>query len=665
MSLRARLQPLMRWLPLAIILLAGAGLRLHRIGELPPGLYRDEAWYGLDAVGVLNGHLALYFVANNGREGLFIYLLAAAVSVLGQTAFALRVTSALVGIATLCAIYLAGRAFFSHRIGVLAAGVLAGTFWHVALSRVAYRAITLPLFATLGLALAAFAVRATGRRRQVLAIGAGVTLGLTFYTYTSAPLLAPLAALAAVAILLRRPADRHVIAVMAGVTLAMLLPLAFWALRHPDLYLARAGQVSILAPGINKGDLPGALVLGVEKTLGMFTLAGDRIWRHNLSLRPVFEGLTGGAFWIGGAAALWRLFRPPAAPRAGRGIHAFLLLWLGIFLAPTMLAEDAPHFLRGIGALVPACLLAAVGIEAALAFLSRRGLLANPLRRLIPVGLPAVAAAAIIVLGANATRLDYFESYVTHPMTGYWLEANNTALAAQITSDLGAGRAVRLDARLANDNPALRFLVPDLAKAQIVDESNRGAAAGERTALIVDPNHGLGSWTLTVPQSQTRVVEGPLAQNDLDTTPRRSFVAFLSDPMPLGERSAVALFDNGVELLSAEARVGQGPEAAVIVSMTWRAAAPLATDEAVFVHWIRGGGVIAQSDASPGLGYFAMPAWRIGDSVIDVRTLRAWRGWEPGDELRLGVYRRSDLRRASIVGGPDAGTTYFSIMAGR
>jgi hypothetical protein len=112
-------------------------------------------------------------------------------------------------------------------------------------------------------------------------------------------------------------------------------------------------------------------------------------------------------------------------------------------------------------------------------------------------------------------------------MTGYWLEANNTALAAQITSDLGAGRAVRLDARLANDNPALRFLVPDLAKAQIVDESNRGAAAGERTALIVDPNHGLGSWTLTVPQSQTRVVEGPLAQNDLDTTPRRSFVAFL------------------------------------------------------------------------------------------------------------------------------------------
>ena len=665
MSLRARLQPALRWLPLLIILAGGAALRLDRIGELPPGLYRDEAWYGLDAVGVLTGHPALYFAANNGREGLFIYLLAAAISLLGQTTLALRVTSALVGIATLGAMYLAGRALFSHRIGVLAAGVLAGTFWHVALSRVAYRAITLPLFATLGLALAAFALRATGLRRRFLVIGAGVALGLTFYTYTSAPFLAPLIFLAALVVSIKRPTDRRVILGIAGVTLAMLLPLAIWTLRHPDLYLARAGQVSVLAPGINKGDLFGALLNGMEKTLGMFTLAGDRIWRHNLSLRPVFEGLTGGAFWIGIAAALWRQFRPPAAPQAGRGVHAFVLCWLAVFLVPTVLAEDAPHFLRGIGALVPACLVAAVGLEAALAYLSRRGLLANPLRSLLPVGLPAVAAAAILLLGANATRLDYFGSYVVNPMTGYWLEAQNTALAAQLNADLKAGRSVRLDARLANDNPALRFLVPDLAQARVVDESNRGAAAGGRTALIVDPNHGLSPWASTVPVSQIRVVEGPLAQNDLDTTPRVSFVAFLSDPTPQFDRSAAVLFDNGVELLSAEARVGEGPEAAVTVTMTWRAAAPLAIDEAVFVHWIRGGGVIAQSDASPGLGYLPMPAWRMGDSLVDVRVLRAWRGWEPGDELRMGVYRRSDLRRASIASGPDAGATYFRLVARR
>jgi hypothetical protein len=330
-----------------------------------------------------------------------------------------------------------------------------------------------------------------------------------------------------------------------------------------------------------------------------------------------------------------------------------------------MLAEDAPHFLRGIGALTPACLIAAIGIEAALSFLSRRGLLANPLRAVFPVGLPSVAAAAILLLGANATRLDYFGAYVTNPMTGYWLEANNTALAEQVRADLDAGRDVRLDARLANDNPALRFLAPELARARVVGESAPGAAAGERASLIVDPNHGLGAWTSALPLSRIRVVAGPLAQNDLDSAPRRSFVAFLSDaPGPANAASAVA-FDNGVELLAVDARGGDGPEAAVTVTMTWRLAAPIAIDEAVFVHWVRAGGVIAQSDASPGLGYFPMPAWRPGDTVVDARVLRAPRGWEAGDELRLGVYRRSDLRRAAIVGGPEAGATYVKLLVAR
>ncbi len=651
MSLRARVQPVLRWLPLAIILVAGAGLRLDRIGELPTGLYRDEAWYGLDAVGVLRGHPAVYFAANNGREGLFIYLLAVAVSVLGQTALALRLTSALVGIATLGAIYLAGRAHFSHRIGVLAAGVLAGTFWHVALSRVAYRAITLPLLATLGLALAALALQAAGWRRQALAVGAGVVLGFTFYTYTSAPFLAPLVLLAAIVILLRRPADRRVILVIAGVTLAMLLPMAIWALRHPELYLARAGQVSILAPEINKGDLFGALVTGIEKTLGMFTLAGDRIWRHNLSLRPVFEGLTGGAFWIGVAAALWRVLRPPAAPQAGRGTHAFLLLWLVIFLAPTMLAEDAPHFLRGIGALVPACLLAAVGIEAALAFLSRRGLLANPLRRWVPVGLPAVAAAGIVLLGGNATRLDYFGSYVTHPMTGYWLEAQNTALAAQINSDLAAGRAVRLDARLADNNPALRFLVAGLDRVVFVSEGSPGTTPSGGSTLIVDPNHPVALMQASLPVARTRVILGPLAQNDLDTVARRSYVAFMSEAAPAPGATPRAVFADGAALVGAAVRSPSVPEHGIEVRLIWRAEKPMIADDVVFVHWMRAGQLIAQSDGSPGLGFLPMPAWRPGETLLDVRTLTAPGGWQTGDELRVGLYRRSDLLRVTVLRG--------------
>ena len=52
-----------------------AALRFYRLGEWPPGPYRDEAYNGLDALGVLNGRHALFFPANNGREPLYLSLI--------------------------------------------------------------------------------------------------------------------------------------------------------------------------------------------------------------------------------------------------------------------------------------------------------------------------------------------------------------------------------------------------------------------------------------------------------------------------------------------------------------------------------------------------------------------------------------------------------------
>lgn len=78
-------------------------------------------------------------------------------------------------------------------------------------------------------------------------------------------------------------------------------------------------------------------------------------------------------------------------------------------------------------------------------------------------------------------------------------------------------------------------------------------------------------------------------------------------------------------------------------------------DDAVFVHWMRAGQLIAQSDGSPGLGFLPMPAWRPGETLLDVRTLAAPGGWQPGDALRVGLYRRSDLQRVPVqTGGRDA-----------
>ena len=46
-----------RWVPpaLLVVLLVAAGLRFWQLGQLPPGLYHDEAYNGLDALSLLQG----------------------------------------------------------------------------------------------------------------------------------------------------------------------------------------------------------------------------------------------------------------------------------------------------------------------------------------------------------------------------------------------------------------------------------------------------------------------------------------------------------------------------------------------------------------------------------------------------------------------------------
>ena len=75
---------------LLVLALAVVLLRLQRLDELPLGLHHDEGTHGVDALRVLQGKHAVFFPANNGREGLIVYTIALAISFLGRTMLALR-----------------------------------------------------------------------------------------------------------------------------------------------------------------------------------------------------------------------------------------------------------------------------------------------------------------------------------------------------------------------------------------------------------------------------------------------------------------------------------------------------------------------------------------------------------------------------------------------
>jgi 4-amino-4-deoxy-L-arabinose transferase-like glycosyltransferase len=672
---------LQTWLPFVVVFAVGAYLRLYRIGEMPPGLYRDEGFYGLDALRVLRGEFALYFAANNGREGLFIYLLALGVGVFGRTPEALRIVSACVGIATVVALYFAGRNLFSHRIGVLSAGILAITLWHVAISRVAYRAITLPLLLCIFVALAAATLTTTTSQarkpaRLITAFLAGVAFGLTFYTYTSGQFLLWLVlalVLIELATALRNhqsliPNPQSLLPALLGSALA-LAPFAFWLIQHSDLYFARAGQVSILNPAINKGDFFGTLLGNIGKAAGMFFVEGDRIWRHNLSRQPVFEGALALSFLVGVVVCVWKGKTDTPQFRFAFRLSPFaiVLLWLLIFLIPTLLAEDTPHFLRGIGALPAACLVCAIGLEWALGQASRRGLLMVTGRISRWLSPPAVLAAVLLTFSGVKTYNDYFTLYANQPITSYWLEHQNVAMAHAINR-FAAQRpngTVLVQAHLANNNASLQFLSPIVEQGRIflppenptqwqpIQWKPSSESDSERDAnywlLILDPTR---DWQLLrnalPPDAVLKFTEGPLAQNDFDPQPHTSFIA-IEITKRLSQGVDRARFDKGIRLSFADQHCNpQAPEACA-VALTWRSLQPIPNDYAVFVHWMRDGKLIDQHDSSPGAGYWPMPFWRPGDLVADEFTLRVPGGGKPFDEVHVGIYDRATGTRLNVL----------------
>ncbi len=142
------------FLLIGIVLLA-TFLRFYRLPDLPPGLNFDEAGSGVAALDILRGTPHLWWRIGGGQEPLWPYLMAVSTRLWGNTALALRLPAALAGILTVAAVYPWVMALFKdthrqvHTLAWLTALGLALSDWHLHFSRLSFRAILLPLFATL------------------------------------------------------------------------------------------------------------------------------------------------------------------------------------------------------------------------------------------------------------------------------------------------------------------------------------------------------------------------------------------------------------------------------------------------------------------------------------------------------------------------------------
>lgn len=352
----------------------GALLRLALLEQIPPGLSHDEAYNGVTAIEVLlHGRREIFFDIYNGIEPLIIYWEALYFHLFGIAPYVMRLVNVTAGLLTVALTYaMARRLFFRQQplsgeiIALLAMWGVSSAFWAVFLSRLALRAVTLPLMALLAFyflwrGFTAAPTQRIYRQMAWFALG-GFWLGIGMYTYLSSRFLPLVPVAFFIYWVVRGQATRHR---WQGMALYMLVwglvfaPLAHFYITHPDIFTRRSDQVLNL-PHALAGDL-WPLFNSVIRTLGMFGVVGPDSSRYGLAGRPVLDAL--GAIWflVGLGTAIARLRRPDlqGAP------YALLLIWWLVMLLPDCITGESPHYLRTVGALPPTFILWALGLVTA------------------------------------------------------------------------------------------------------------------------------------------------------------------------------------------------------------------------------------------------------------------------------------------------------------
>ena len=380
--------------------------RLFQLNNLPPGLHPDEAANGLDIVQRINHHdWRVIYNTNGPREALFFYFQAIFVLILGNTILALRMAPALFGILTVFMVYLYTKDWFGRRTALLAAFLIAVNPWVNTISRDGFRASMVPLVIA---TVAYLGGRAYRTSKTWYFVGAGLVMGLGFYTYTAFAMfsLVPLGGLLYIGLTRRDWLAKNVknLIIATAIFLITLTPLIYTIVKNPGDSTARAGGTSFLNSQLNDGKPIQTLIQSTGKTLLQFNYQGDANSRHNLPGEPLLNTFVGIMLILGLLVAFSRITRVKYA--------ALLAMFFTMMLPSMLTAEGLPHALRSIGTAASVFTLSAVGIN----YLLTRWY------KTFPINAPARTTGAIsigilLALTALVGWQQYFVAWAQDPLT--------------------------------------------------------------------------------------------------------------------------------------------------------------------------------------------------------------------------------------------------------
>lgn len=447
---------------LVVIMLVAGYFRFAQFAEVPPDMTSDHVEKLLDAQRILDGTPQIFFPNNGGREGLQMYLVAffSQISGLGMQFITLKWVSVLEGLLTIPVLWWMGREIIGDRqprlgntVGLLLAALVAISYWHVALSRLALRIVLTPLVMALVMV---YLTRAMRHNRRSDFLKAGLVLGIGLYCYQAVRMIPVVIVLGVGLAFVFRAQDwmerrRYAgnLAVLVVIALVIFIPLGRFMIESPNHFWMRtAGRIlgddiiteldpdtgSLVERDATLQDRIDAFsanlpVLGnnIRNVLLMFNWKGDVAWINGAPLEPAMDAITGTFLILGLAAWLVRMFRR-------RDMVDWLVLpAIFIMLLPSALSiafpVENPSATRTSGALPLVYLLAAY----ALALLLRQVEIAFRHRR---IPFLSVGIAAALLLGAYSDNSSlYFGRYVDR----YRMAAQPYSVAGRILRDFAEG----------------------------------------------------------------------------------------------------------------------------------------------------------------------------------------------------------------------------------
>jgi len=587
-------------------------MRCSTLGAMRTMLHYDEAYEALDAQSLItNPRFTPFFPGNFGRESGFMYWLLPFVWAFPGEPFGVRLAATMVGVLTLAATFKLARELLRKQGALWVMLALTTLYWHVHLSHLALRANFYVLVGTLS---AAWLLEACRTNHGWHWMRAGITLGLLAYTYFASAAWIGYAGLLLGMCYAFRPERRRGVMWAGGVAVLLMLPMVHYIWVHPDLFFSRSQTVAAW-------DLE-AIGHNVLLWLRAFFQTGDVNVTFNLPGRPILTPVQGLLFGIGLIALFFTVH------------YRWQLVWLGgwavLSLTPSLLSNQAPHFLRGSGLTIAIAVVLGCGVYSVVRWLSACG-----------YGQVGVVAVGLLFVGMGwQTMMDFQQRWLHDPQTTFSMEESLNRAIDFIRKETADEESVYFSP-LSLVHPVIVYRLPQLTPRSVgAFDSHQCLVLTDRRAVYVslmsfEPGFEarLGEWVTLMP-----------LYTDPEGTYRITEAAPRSDD-PVTARGPQAIFGDLIQILTLTPlpeTVSPGETVTVVLGI--RIQQPIQAPESLFVHLYgdptpyAGGPLWAQADNQICTTYPAH-LWRTDELLIQTFVMQLPASIPAGNyEVAAGIY---------------------------